>query len=79
MQEMRVQSPGGEDPLEEEMVTHSSILAWRVAWTEGPGGLHTVHGAAKESDAAEHTQDGVLPHPFLLRLAKIKHLEDAQS
>ena len=79
MQEMGVQSPGREDPLEEETVTHSSILAWRVPWTEEPGGLHTVHGAAKESDAAEHTQDGVLPRPFLLRSAKIKHLDDAQS
>ena len=31
--------PGGEDPLEEGMATHSSILAWRIAWTEEPGGL----------------------------------------
>ena len=31
--------PGQEDPLQEEMVTHSSILAWRIPWTEGPGGL----------------------------------------
>ena len=34
-----VQSLGGEDPLEEEMATHSSILAWRIPWTEEPGGL----------------------------------------
>ena len=34
MQEMRVQSLGGEDPLEKEMATHSSILAWRTQWTE---------------------------------------------
>ena len=33
------QSLGGKDPLEEEMATHSSILAWRVPWTEEPGGL----------------------------------------
>ena len=32
-----VQSLGGEDPLEEEMATHSSILAWRIIWTEEPG------------------------------------------
>ena len=37
MQEMRVQSVGQEDPLEEEMATHSSILAWRIPWTEEPG------------------------------------------
>ena len=39
MQETWVRSLGGEDPLEEGMVTHSSILAWRVPWTEEPGRL----------------------------------------
>ena len=39
MQETRVRSLGWEDPLEEGMATHSSILAWRIAWTEEPGGL----------------------------------------
>ena len=39
MQEMRVQSLGWEDPLEEGMTTHSSILAWRIPWTEESGGL----------------------------------------
>ena len=39
MQETRVQSLGWEDPLEKEMATHSSILAWRIPWTEEPGGL----------------------------------------
>ena len=38
MQEIRVQSPGRDDPLEKEMATHSSILAWRIPWTEEPGG-----------------------------------------
>ena len=38
MQEMRVQSLGCEDPLEKEMATHSSILAWEIPWTEKPGG-----------------------------------------
>ena len=33
--------------MEKEMATHSSILAWRIPWTEEPGGLHTVHGVAK--------------------------------
>ena len=47
MQETRVQTLGQEDPLEEEMATHSSILAWSIPWTEEPGGLHTVCGVAK--------------------------------
>ena len=42
MQETRVQSLGQEDPLEKEMATHSSILAWRIPWTEKPGGLQSV-------------------------------------
>ena len=41
MQETRVQSLGQEDPLEKEMATHSSILAWKVQWTEEPGGLQS--------------------------------------
>ena len=44
--ETRVQSLGQEDPLENEMATHSSILAWEIPWTEEPDGL-TVHGVAK--------------------------------
>ena len=39
MQEKLVQSLGQEEPLEEEMATHSSILAWEIPWTEEPGGL----------------------------------------
>ena len=42
MQEPQVWSLGGEDSLEEEMVTHSSILAWRVPWTEEPGRLQSM-------------------------------------
>ena len=52
MQETWVQSLGWEDPLEEGMATHSSILAWKIPWTEEPGGA--VHGVAKESDMTEH-------------------------
>ena len=37
-----VRSLGGEDPLEEGMATHSSILAWRMSWTEEPGGLQSI-------------------------------------
>ena len=39
---MQVQSLGGKDPLEEEMATHSSILAWRIPWTEAPDGLQSM-------------------------------------
>ena len=42
MQETWVRSPGWEDPLEKEMATHSSILAWRIPWTEEPGGLQST-------------------------------------
>ena len=40
--EMHVQSLGQEDPLEEEMAIHSCILAWRIRWTEEPGGLQSM-------------------------------------
>ena len=42
MQETQVQSLGSEDPLEKGITTHSSILAWRIPWTEDPGGLHSM-------------------------------------
>ena len=48
MQETWVQSLGREDPLEELMATHSSILAWRIPWTEKPGGLQSME--SQESD-----------------------------
>ena len=46
MQETWVRSLGQEDPLEEEMATHSSVLAWEIPWTEEPGRF-TVHGIEK--------------------------------
>ena len=49
MQESWVRSLGQEDPLEEEVVTHPSILAWRIPCTEEPGRSH------KESDMSEYT------------------------
>ena len=51
VQETRVQSLGQEDPLEEEMATHSSVLAREVPWTEEPGGLQSV--GSRESDTTE--------------------------
>ena len=50
-QETRVQSQGQKDLLEKEMATHSSILAWKIPWTEEPGKLQS-HGVA-ESDMTE--------------------------
>ena len=41
MQETQVPFLGREDPLEQETATHSSILAWRISWTEEPGGLQS--------------------------------------
>ena len=42
MQETQIQSLGGEDLLEKEMATHSSILAWKIPWTEEPGRLQSM-------------------------------------
>ena len=42
VQEIQVQFLGWEDPLEYEMAAHSSVLAWRIPWTEEPGGLQTM-------------------------------------
>ena len=42
MQETQVRSLGQDDPLEEGMATHSSILAWKIPWTEEPGGLQSM-------------------------------------
>ena len=50
MQETWLRSLGWEDPLEKEMATHSSIVAWRIPWTEGPlrlYGVYTVYGVVK--------------------------------
>ena len=42
MQETQVRPLGQEDPLEEDMATHTSVLAWRIPWTEEPGGLQVL-------------------------------------
>ena len=58
MEETWVQSLGWEDPLEKEMATHFSILAWEIPWTEEPGGLQSM--GLQESDMTEqlnHTSD----------------------
>ena len=50
MQETQVQSLGQKDPLEKEMATHSSILAWKILWTEAPSTLQSM--GSRESDTA---------------------------
>ena len=42
MQETQVRSLGQDDPQKKEMATHSSVLAWRILWTEEPGGLQSI-------------------------------------
>ena len=51
-----VQSLGLEDPLEKSMATHSSILAWRIPWTEEPGGLQFMDSQRGRHDWATSTQ-----------------------
>ena len=51
MQEIRVQSLGREDPLEKGMTTHSRIPAWRIPWTEEPGGLQST--GSQQLDTSE--------------------------
>ena len=50
MQETQVQSLGQEDPLEKGMTTHSSIPAWRIPWTEEPGGLQSMGSQSVRHD-----------------------------
>ena len=55
MQERWVQSLGQEDPLEEEMAMHSSILAWKIPWTEEPGRLQSMGSQTVRQDWATNT------------------------
>ena len=58
MQEMQVRSLGGEDPLEEEMVTRSSILAWKIPWTEKPGRLQSVRSEKSQTQQLNNKRQG---------------------
>ena len=57
MQETRVRSLGWEDPLEKEMATHSSVLAWEIPWTEEPGGLQSM--GMQELDTTEQLHSNI--------------------
>ena len=63
-------SLGWEDPLEEGMATHSSILAWRIPWTEEPGGLQSI--SHKESDTTGATEHAHRQRMFLGQQTKPK-------
>ena len=68
MQETWVLSLGRKDPLEEEMATHSSILAWKIPLTEEPGGLHFM-GLETESDTTERLSKHA--HTHMLQCAVV--------
>ena len=60
----RVQSLGWEDPLEKEMATHSSILAWRIPWTEEPGRLQSLGSQRVRHDRATNTHTHTHTYKF---------------
>ena len=64
MQEMRVRSLGWEDPLEEEMATYSSILAWKSPWTEELGGLSQSMGSQRIRRELVTKQQRDLDRPY---------------
>ena len=69
MRETCVRSMGWEDPLEESMAAHSSILAWKIPWTEEPGGLQSM--GCKESDTTEPlstAQHSFISSPFFPKI-----------
>ena len=64
MQETQAQSLGQEDPLEKEMGNYSSILAWRIPWTEEPGRLQSMGSQrGRHNLATEHALQGLMPAP----------------
>ena len=65
MWKTRVRSLGGEDLLEEEMATHSSILAWKIPWTEEPGRLQSMGSQRVGHDERLHFHFTVIELPSL--------------
>ena len=63
IQEIQIQFLGQEDPLEKEMVTHSSILVWRIPWTEEPGRLRVPKSWTRLSQTHTHTHTHTDIHP----------------
>ena len=84
----QVQSLGQEDPLEESMETHPGILAWRIPWTEEPGGLQSMRSQRVRHDRATLIAlSSILEYPLLTKqgflfffsFAAVKHLVISQS
>ena len=65
---MQVQSLGGEDPLEEGMATHFSILAWRIPWTEKPGRLRSMG-----SQRVRHDQSDLAWHYIFMNFIHLQY------
>jgi len=72
MQETQVQSLGGEDLLEKEMATHSSILAWEIPRTKEPGGLQSM-GLQRTTEQLTHTHTHT--HTHIFSLLKVYYIE----
>ena len=68
MQEAWVQSPGQEDPLEKELATYSGILAWKIPWTEEPGGLQSMGWQGVGHDLVTKQQQQMTRPRHLLEL-----------
>ena len=66
VQEMRVRSLNWEDPLEEEMATHSSIIAWKIPWTKNPGGLQSMGSHRVKHDCAHTHSTYIYMHTISL-------------
>ena len=84
MREIEVWSLSQEDPLEEEMATHSSILAWEIPWTEEPGGLQSMGSRKSQMWFSDQTTTttarwNFLEAPFSVSTALIKFLITSNS
>jgi len=72
IQETQVQSLGWEDPLEKEMATHSNIFAWRIPWTEDPGGLQPMGSQRVRHDlVTQQQQHGVVRKWFVMSVREM--------
>ena len=70
MQETQVRSLGQEDPLEKDIATHSSILAWRILWAEEPGGLQSMGSQRVGHDSLTNTQHTTVLTEFKISVGR---------
>ena len=64
---------GQDDPLEKEMATHSSVLDWKIPWTEEPGGLESMGSQRVSHDLATNTETQAFFHDYVILLLMISH------